>query len=95
MKEGEIIKKSDEVEAAFGDYESQWRKTNKACVGTLAPNPIFPARLQYRRKSELEGDSLGTLFAVGFWILLGASVLAIHELIVVPLVRYVKVLILQ
>ena len=51
LKDGEIIEEGDEVEASNSIHdEPKWEITNKACVGTPAPNPIYPAHRQYRRE---------------------------------------------
>ncbi len=53
LKEGERIKKGDEVEVSnsFNDPPI-WEKTNENCICTITPNPRFPAHRQYRRKEK-------------------------------------------
>lgn len=51
LKHNEIIKQGDEIDACNDGWNDnpKWEAVSPSCVGTLAPDPIYPSHRRYRR----------------------------------------------
>ncbi len=54
LKDGEIIRAGDEVEASNSIHdEPKWEPTRESLIGTAAPDPKYTAHRQYRREKTM------------------------------------------
>lgn len=49
LEEGEIIQAGDEV---LTESHLGWQSTNKRCIGTKAPSPLYTSHRIYRRMKD-------------------------------------------